>query len=57
MASETQTTRYRRKIRKANSDRRGKAARRNHGTTPSFPVHTPEADANAPDQAVPQSED
>ena len=57
MASETQTTRYRRKIRKANSGRRGKAARRNHGTTPSFPVHTPEADANAPDQAVPQSED
>ncbi|GEM_PF-869662 len=57
MASETQTTRYRRKLRKANAGRRAKAERRNKGTTPSFPLHTPEADANAPNQAVPKSDD
>jgi hypothetical protein len=53
MASETQTTRFKRKLRKANAGRRGKAARRNQGSTPSFPLHTPEADANAPAQVKP----
>ena len=31
-----------------------KAQARNHGTTPVFPVHTEEADANAPHQVSPK---
>ena len=51
MASLTQTTQFKRKLRKARMGKARKAALRNQGTTPSFPVHTPEADANAPEQA------
>ena len=51
MASNTQTTRYKRKLRKKNAGKGRKAELRSKGTTPAFPVHTPEADANAPDQA------
>jgi hypothetical protein len=51
MASLTQTTRYKRKLRAKKAGRDAKAERRNKGTTPVFPVHTAEADANAPDQA------
>ncbi|MEL6346482.1 MAG: hypothetical protein AAFV53_25450 [Myxococcota bacterium] len=50
MASNTQQTRYRRKLRKAKAGKVNKRLRR-RGTTPSFPIHTPEADANAPNQA------
>lgn len=53
MASNTRVTQFRRKLRLRNAGRQGKNDRRNHGTTPVFPIHTPEADANAPDQAVP----
>ncbi|MEC7987329.1 MAG: hypothetical protein VX278_19315 [Myxococcota bacterium] len=48
MASLTQTTRYRRKLRRKNAGKERKRALRLHGTTPAFPIHTPEADANAP---------
>lgn len=51
MASPTNKTEYRRKIRHDNAGKARKAALRNHGTTPAFPLHTAEADANAPDQA------
>ena len=51
MASLTQTTRYKRKLRAKKAGRTNKAERRNKGTTPAFPIHTPEADANAPNQA------
>lgn len=56
MSSATKQTQYRRSIRKDNAGRERKAALRNHGTTPAFPIHTPEADANAPDQAVPEKD-
>ena len=48
MASNTKTTSFRRELRR---DKMGKARKRHnrlHGTTPVFPIHTPEADANAP---------
>jgi len=51
MASNTKTTKFRRKLRKKNQGARRKAALRSQGSTPVFPIHTPEADANAPDQA------
>lgn len=51
MPSKTAVTEYRRKIRHLNAGRTRRHAMENKGTTPSFPIHTPEADANAPDQA------
>lgn len=51
MASNTQITRFRRKIRRSKAGRDRKRRLRNQGTTPPFPIHTPEADANAPEQA------
>jgi hypothetical protein len=48
MASFTKITRFRRKLREKNSGRKAKNFRANHGTTPAFPIHTPEVDANAP---------
>ena len=53
MASNTAETQYKRKLRNKNAGKKAKAARNNHGTTPAFPLHTPEADANAPEQARP----
>lgn len=55
MASLTQTTRFKRKLRAKRAGKDAKAARRNKGTTPVFPVHTPEADANAPAEAKKQA--
>jgi hypothetical protein len=55
MASNTQQTRYRRKLRDKKMGTKAKAARRIKGTTPVFPVHTAEADANAPHEAKPTS--
>ena len=56
MASNTKQTRFRRKIRRGNMGRDRKARLERDGTTPSFPIHTPEADANAPaDQLSPGS--
>ena len=51
MASNTKTTKFRRKLRKKQAGRKRKAAARSKGTTPAFPIHTAEADANAPEQA------
>ena len=51
MASKTQQTRYRRKLRNAKAGKGRKRALENKGTTIAFPIHTAEADANAPDQA------
>ena len=52
--SRTSQTQNRRRIRKKNQGREAKRIRRNKGSTPAFPVHTPEADQNAPNQANPQ---
>ena len=46
MPSKTARTEYRRAIRKANAGRDRKRHLQNAGTTPVFPIHTPEADAN-----------
>jgi hypothetical protein len=46
MASATRQTTLRRKLRNLNAGRKDRNARSNKGTTPVFPVHTPEADAN-----------
>lgn len=56
MSSPTQKTEYRRSIRKDRMGRDRKRAARNHGTTPAFPIHTPEADANCPAEARPVEE-
>lgn len=48
MASKTAETEYRRARRHDNMGRARKAKLRNHGTTPSFPIHTAEADDRAP---------
>lgn len=48
MASLTQTTRYKRKLRKAKMGRKAKNYRAKYGTTPSFDVHSEAAVANAP---------
>lgn len=57
MASNSKTTKFRRALRQSKAGRGRKAALRIHGTTPAFAVHTPEADANAPDQAKPDCSD
>ena len=51
MASLTQTTRFRRKLKKKKAGKENKRLRRNQGSTPKFPIHTPESDANAPLEA------
>ncbi len=52
MASRTAQTEYRRHLRQKQAGRARKNALENHGTTPAFPIHTPEADANAPAEQV-----
>ena len=47
MASTTQQTEYRRELRRNKAGRDRKRRVRRDGTTPAFPIHTPEADANA----------
>lgn len=51
MASKTAQTTFRRHIRNKNAGTKAKRARANNGSTPIFPVHTPEADAAAPAMA------
>ncbi len=48
MASFTKVTRFRRKLRDKKTGRAAAARRRIDGTTPAFPIHTPEVDAAAP---------
>ena len=50
MASNTKQTKHRRRLRQAKAGKETKRARR-RGTTPVFPIHTEEADKNAPNQA------
>ena len=51
MASNTKQTKFRRNLRLKNAGRKRKNALENHGSTPVFPIHTAEADANAPQEA------
>lgn len=53
MASNTKQTEFRRNLRQKNAGRKRKNQLAKYGTTPVFPVHTPEADANAPAEAKP----
>jgi hypothetical protein len=53
MASNTKETKFKRKLRLKNQARKAKNQRDRRGTTPVFPIHTPEADRNAPNQAKP----
>ena len=48
MASYTKVTKKRRELRRKRAGRARKAQLAARGTTPKFPIHTPEADANAP---------
>lgn len=48
MASPTKITSFRRKQKARRSGHGAKAKRRLYGSTPAFPIHTPEVDANAP---------
>lgn len=58
MATLTKITSFRRKLRRANAGKDRKRAARLHGTTPKFPIHTPEVDAAAPaDQVAPKADD
>jgi hypothetical protein len=54
MATLTKITKFRRKLRRKNMGKDRKAQMRIHGSTPKFPVHTEEADANAPNQVSPK---
>lgn len=56
MASNTKETQNKRDARKGQMGRARKAALRNKGSTPVFPVHTPEADANAPNMVSPSAD-
>jgi hypothetical protein len=51
MASNTKILKFRRALRKKKAGRKAKSQRALHGSTPTFDIHTPEADKNAPNQA------
>lgn len=51
MASKTAQSTTRRRLRQKNAGVKARRARENKGSTPAFPVHTPEADAAAPAMA------
>ncbi len=57
MASKTEQTEFRRALRHSRAGKARKRQLQNKGTTPAFPIHTPEADANAPHEARPKRED
>ena len=48
MATLTKITKFRRHLRRKKMGRDRKALVRTEGTTPVFPIHTPEVDAQAP---------
>lgn len=52
MASKTAETWVKRERRRKNMGRARKNHLKNHGSTPSFPIHTPEIDAAAPPAQV-----
>jgi hypothetical protein len=47
MASKTAQTTFRRMLRNKNAGKQARRTRENQGSTPAFPLHTPEAVANA----------
>jgi hypothetical protein len=53
MASSTAQTEYHRHLRRKNAGKADRRVRNNKGTTPSFPIHTPDADAAVPAEAKP----
>ena len=55
MASNTQETTFRRKTRAKNAGAKRKSRLENHGTTPSFPVHSIDSDKNAPNEVSPKT--
>ena len=55
MASNSKQTKFRRMIRSRNAGRKAKNLREQNGTTPAFPIHTAEADANDQTQVSPNS--
>ncbi|MCB9682952.1 MAG: hypothetical protein H6733_15915 [Alphaproteobacteria bacterium] len=57
MATKTKITEFRRSLRQKNAGRARKNALNNKGTTPAFPIHTPEIDAQAPAAQVAPKKD
>jgi hypothetical protein len=53
MASATKKTWVRRELRRKNAGKARKAALRNNGSTPAFPIHTEASVANAPEAQLP----
>lgn len=56
MASATKTTEFRRSLRAKKAGRARKAQMNSRGSTPAFPIHTPESHANAPEAQLPKKE-
>ena len=57
MATLTKITKFRRKLRRAKAGKDRKAAVERNGSTPAFPIHTPEVDAAAPAAQVSPKKD
>jgi hypothetical protein len=57
MASKTAETWVKRERRRKNAGKARKAKLRNQGSTPPFPIHTPEIDASAPKAQVSPKKD
>ncbi|MEN9786412.1 MAG: hypothetical protein RLZZ299_1676 [Pseudomonadota bacterium] len=51
MASKTAQTTFRRMLRNKNAGKQARRDRANKGTTPAFPLHTAQAEANAAEKA------
>jgi hypothetical protein len=56
MASNTAQTEFRRMLRRKNAGKQARRTADNKGSTKPFPIHTPEADANAAAKAADKSE-
>lgn len=56
MPSLSKKTKFRRKLRRNKAGKDRKRTEQSKGTTPEFPIHTPEAHANAPKDQLPKSE-
>jgi hypothetical protein len=51
MASKTAQTTFRRMLRNKNAGKQARRDRENKGSTPAFPLHTAQAEANAAEKA------
>jgi hypothetical protein len=56
MASNTKQTEFRRNLRKKRMGKDRKRVLRAEGSTPAFPLHTPESHANAPAEQLPKAD-